>query len=148
MRVRHARTIAAPPAAVWDVVADPARLAAWWPAVTRVEDVSAGGWTTVLTSSRGKSVRADYSLVAAVAPHRLEWRHEVAASPFERILKASHTVVALEPEGDATRVSIEMHQSPRGWARFGVWQLRSATSRQIREALDGLARAVPSNGQD
>lgn len=148
MRVRHARTIAAPPQAVWAVVADPARLAEWWPGVTRVEEVGESSWTTVLTSSRGKSVRADHTLLVRDEEERVGWRHEVAASPFERILKDSRTSVTLEPEDGGTRVSIEMDQTPRGWARLGIWQLRAATSRQVRGALDGLERAVPPTGQD
>lgn len=124
------------------MVSDPERLPAWWPGVTRVEEVSANAWTTVLTSSRGKAVRADYTLLAREAPRRTAWRHEVAESPFERILSDSRTEIQLEDEGEATRVTIAMIQAPRGWARLGLLQLRAATTRQVQQALEGLAELV------
>ena len=69
---------------VWRVISDPERLPGWWPGVTRVEDASAVAWTTVLTSGKGKAVRADYTRVAASEPQRLVWRQELEATPFER----------------------------------------------------------------
>lgn len=139
MKVRRARAIAAPLAAVWDIVSDPERLPAWWPGVTRVEEVGERAWTNVLTSSRGKVVRADYTLLERTPSRRVAWRHEVAESPFERILSDSRTEIELEPEGGGTRVTIAMAQSPRGWARFGTLQIRAASTRQVKAALDGLA---------
>jgi uncharacterized protein YndB with AHSA1/START domain len=142
VNVRRARTVAAPPDAVRSVVSDPQRLPAWWPGVTRVEEASERAWTTVLTSARGKVVRADYTLLERTPPQRVAWRHEVAESPFERILADSRTEIELEAEDGRTRVTIAIVQSPRGWARLGIWQLRAATAKQVRAALDGLAELV------
>jgi uncharacterized protein YndB with AHSA1/START domain len=139
VNVRRARTIAAPLDAVWDVVSDPERLPAWWPGVTRVEEVSEHAWTTVLTSSRGKVVRADYTLVERTPSTHVAWRHEVAESPFERILADSRTEIDLSAADGGTHVTIAMAQSPRGWARLGIWQLRAATAKQVSGALAGLA---------
>jgi uncharacterized protein YndB with AHSA1/START domain len=139
VRVRRARAIAAPPEAVWDIVSDPERLPGWWPGVTRVEEVGERAWTNVLTSSRGKVVRADYTLLERTPPRRMAWRHEVAESPFERILADSRTEIELEPDDGGTRVTVAMVQSPRGWARLGTFQLRAAGRRQVGAALDGLA---------
>jgi uncharacterized protein YndB with AHSA1/START domain len=83
-RVTRSATVAADPDAVWAVVADPRTLAEWWPGVDRVEDVSEGAWTQVLTSSRGKAVRADFTRTSADPPRVIEWRQELAESPFER----------------------------------------------------------------
>ena len=55
-------------------MSDPERLPAWWPGVTRVEEATATSWTTVLTSAKGKSVRADFSRLAAEPERRLVWR--------------------------------------------------------------------------
>ena len=140
MVVRRERVISAPPSEVWRVVSDPTRLAAWWPGVSRVEEASPEAWTTVLVSPAGKSVRADYSLVEAEEPERVRWRHEVEASPFERLLSESTTEVALMADaGGGTVVRVTLDQRTRGWARFSPFQLRAAARRQAESALEGLA---------
>jgi uncharacterized protein YndB with AHSA1/START domain len=139
MMVRRERVVPAPPAEVWRIVSDPHRLAAWWPNVSRVEEASREAWTTVLVSKTGKSVRADYTLVEAEEPARVLWRHEVEASPFERLLHESTTEIALAPEASGgTNVRLTLSQRPRGWARFSPFQLRAAAIRQVEAALDGL----------
>ena len=143
MVVRRERVVAAEPAEVWRVVSDPTRLAAWWPGVSRVEEASGEAWTTVLVSRTGKSVRADYTLVEAEEPERVRWRHEVAESPFERLLRDSTTEIALAPAaGGGTKVRLTLDQRPRGWARFSPFQLRAAARRQAEAALDGLAELL------
>jgi uncharacterized protein YndB with AHSA1/START domain len=125
---------------VWRVVSDPGRLPQWWPGVTRVEDASAMAWTTVLSSAKGKAVRADYTRVAASEPERLVWSQELAATPFERILAEATTSLELVPEDGGTRVAIELDQKPRGWARLAPFQFRAAGKRQVEGALEGLER--------
>jgi len=143
MVVRRERVVPVPPAEVWRIVSDPHRLAAWWPNVSRVEEASSEAWTTVLVSKTGKSVRADYSLVEAEEPERVLWRHEVTASPFERLLRESTTEIALAPEPTGgTRVRLTLDQRPRGWARFSPFQLRAAARRQAEAALEGLAELL------
>jgi uncharacterized protein YndB with AHSA1/START domain len=140
MVVRRERVVPAAPADVWGIVSDPTRLAAWWPGVSRVEEASREAWTTVLVSKTGKTVRADYSLVEAEEPQRVLWRHEVAASPFERLLRESTTEIALAPDaGGGTKVRVTLDQRPAGWARFSPFQLRAAARRQAELALEGLA---------
>jgi uncharacterized protein YndB with AHSA1/START domain len=136
--VRRQRRLAAAPEEIWRVVADPWRLPAWWPGVSRVEDATAEAWTTVMTSAKGRAVRADFTRVEADEPRRLVWRQELAETPFERLLAESATEVALEPDDGGTRVRIGLVQSPRGWARFAPIQLRVAARRQLEGALDGL----------
>jgi uncharacterized protein YndB with AHSA1/START domain len=140
--VRRETVVAAAPEEVWRVVSDPAHLPTWWPSVSRVEDISPEAWTNVLTSPGGKAIRADYTLLEAEEPVRLLWRHEVEASPFERILSASTTEIVLEPRDGDTLVRISVEHKPRGWARFSPFQMRAAAVRQVSGALDGLARLV------
>jgi uncharacterized protein YndB with AHSA1/START domain len=142
MIVRRELTLSAAPADVWRVVSDPARLPQWWPGVSRVEEASPEEWTKVLTSSQGKTVRADYTRLEADEARRLIWRHEVEGSPFERILARSTTEIVLEPENGRTRVAIAVSQQPRGWARLSPFQLRAAATRQVEGALDGLQRVL------
>jgi uncharacterized protein YndB with AHSA1/START domain len=137
--LRGETVVAAAPGEVWSVVSDPEQLPRWWPGVTRVEEASPEAWTKVLSSPRGKAVRADYTRVEAVPGERLVWRQEVDQSPFERILVSAVTTVSLAAaEARATRVEIALDQKPRGWARFAPLQFRAAGSRQVRGALDGL----------
>lgn len=132
----------APPADVWGVVSDPARLPQWWPGVARVEGASPEAWTNVLTSPKGKVVRADYTRLAAEERRRLLWRHEVEQSPFARILAQSTTEIALAAEDGQTRVEIAVDHRPRGWARLSPFQLRAAATKQVEGALDGLERLL------
>jgi uncharacterized protein YndB with AHSA1/START domain len=143
--VSRTRSVRAAPEKVWRVLSDPRRLPDWWPGVRRVEEASSEAWTTVLSSPRGKTVRADYTLVDAEAYTRLVWRHEVEESPFERILRRSTTELALEALGaDLTSVTITVRNKPRGFARLGFVQLRRAAARQLEGALDGLEQLVGS----
>jgi uncharacterized protein YndB with AHSA1/START domain len=138
VKVRRATVVPERLDTVWDVVSDPDRLPDWWPGVARVEDASAQAWTTVLTSGTGKAVRADYTRVTASEPRRLVWRQELEESPFERILAEAVTSVELEEADGGTRVSIELDQKARGWARFAPLQFRAAGRRQVEGALQGL----------
>ena len=143
MLARRERVVSATPAEVWRVVSDPARLPAWWPGVSRVEDASRDAWTTVLVSPKGKSIRADYTRVEAREPERLEWRQELNETPFERLLSASVTRLELEPDASGgTRVRLALDQRPRGWARFSPFQLRAAATKQVEGALEGLAELL------
>jgi uncharacterized protein YndB with AHSA1/START domain len=142
-RVRRARTVAARPDAVWALVSDPRALPRWWPQVQRVEEVTGDGWTNVLRTPRGKTVRADFSRVELRPPRRIAWRQEVEESPFEAILEEALTTVEVQPEGDGrTRVELVSDQELRGRYRFGGLMLRRATRRQLDQALDGIEEAV------
>jgi uncharacterized protein YndB with AHSA1/START domain len=139
MLLRREAVVAATPEEVWRVVSRPEQLPRWWPGVTRVEEATPEAWTTVLASLQGKVVRADYTRVEAVPGERLAWRQEVEGSPFERILASASTTIALSrAEDGATRVAIDLDQTPRGWARLAPMQFRTAGSRQVQGALAGL----------
>ena len=61
---RRSRTIAAPVEELWEVIGDPHHLPRWWPRVNRVEDVEGDAFTEVMTTAKGKVVRADFKLVS------------------------------------------------------------------------------------
>ena len=145
--VARRRSMAAAPQVVWRVVSDPERLSEWWPGVDRVEEVSPHAWTTVMTSARGKSVRADYTRAEFDEPRRIAWRQELEESPFERILRESVTAVDLEPEeGGSTAVRLSLCHRARGFGRFGYFQLRLAAARQVEQALERLGAMVEREG--
>ena len=143
MTVKRKRTVAAAPDAVWDLVSDPYHLPRWWPQVQRVEEVTDDGWTKVLRTPKGRTVRADYTRVEYRPGARIVWRQEVEESPFEAILEEAVTTIALEADGeDATRVELTAEQELHGRYRFGGFMLRRATRRQLDGALDGIEQAV------
>jgi uncharacterized protein YndB with AHSA1/START domain len=137
--VTRARTVAAPADAVWSVVADPRRLARWWPRCERVKGVRDDGWTTVLRSPRGRAVRADWRLDGEERGVRRAWVQELEpGSPFAKVLTERRVEARLAPADGATRVTLELRQRGRGWSRFGGPLLRRAARRELDGALDGL----------
>ena len=135
---RRSRTVADVPERVWETVSDPYHLPRWWPHVERVEAVVGDRFTEVLTTDRGRSVRADFTVVESRAPELRAWEQEVAGSPFERIMASARTEVALAPDGAGTRVTLMVRQQMRGTARFAGWIVRRGTRRVLGEALRAL----------
>ncbi|HSD80555.1 MAG TPA: SRPBCC family protein [Solirubrobacteraceae bacterium] len=136
---RRSRVLAAPPGIVWRTVGDPTQLPRWWPKVVRVEGADARGFTEVLATERGRSVRADFVVLERRAGELLRFRQEVQGTPFERILRSAETEVRVDGAGDgASRVTLEQRQRLRGVAALGGFLVRRATRRILDGALDGL----------
>ena len=138
----RSRTIAAPVEELWDVILDPHHLPRWWPRVNRVEDVEGDLFTEVMTTAKGKVVRADFRVVMAdESARRLRWEQLVEGTPFAHVLRAAATEVRLEPLAAATEVTIELHQTLNGvFTRFGGFMVRRAANATIEGALEGLER--------
>jgi uncharacterized protein YndB with AHSA1/START domain len=148
-RVTRARTVAAPPEAVWVLVRDPRALPQWWPRTERVEGVRGDAWTTVLRSPRGRVVRADWRLDASEKAVRRAWSQRVEGTPFEKVLRARRVELRLEPAERGTRVVAAIELEPR--RRAGGLLLRGAIRRELDGALAGLARelsAAPPPGPE
>ena len=135
MKAKRSRALGVPAETVWEVVGDPYQIPRWWPRVSRVESVDEDGWSTILGSPRGRSVRADWRLVASEPPVRRRWAQALAGSPFERLFVQNEVEVRLEGE----QVTIEIEQRVRGWARLAPFIVRRAAKKVADEALDGLA---------
>jgi uncharacterized protein YndB with AHSA1/START domain len=136
--VSRSRTVPAEPEAVWSVVADPRRLARWWPRTERVKSITRDGWTTVLRSPRGRPVRADWRLEADERPVRRAWSQELEGTPFARVLRERRVEARLAAADGGTEVTLELCQRARGRARFGGALLRRAARKELDAALDGL----------
>lgn len=137
------RIIDASPDDVWTVVGDAHHLARWWPRVRRVEAVSESGWTKVFKTEKGRSVRADYTILEADPPRAIAWRQELEDSPFERLMDEAVTEVRISPSGSAaTKVTVELRQKLRGWARFAPFLVKRGTRKLLDEALDGLEQCT------
>jgi uncharacterized protein YndB with AHSA1/START domain len=149
-RTRRTRTIAAPVQEVWEIVRDPHHLPRWWPRVERVEDVSAGAFTEVMRTSKGRVVRADFERVRADEDERaLSFSQRVEGTPFARVLRSAETQIQLAAVSSqdellaagATEVTIEVRQALSGFfPRFGGFMVGRAAAATIEEALDGLER--------
>ncbi len=147
---RRSRTIAAPQEQLWEIVSDPHHLPRWWPRVARVEDVEQNAFTEVMTTAKGKVVRADFDLVESdAAQGSLTWSQRLPGTPFARLLKSAETELRLAAAGEAsigaggaaTVVTIELRQTLNGFfPRFGGFMVRRAAAATIDEALDGLER--------
>jgi uncharacterized protein YndB with AHSA1/START domain len=138
---RRSRTIAASVEELWDVISDPHHLPRWWPRVNRVEDVDGDAFTEVMTTAKGKVVRADFQLVQVEEGTRLRWEQRVQGTPFANLLKSASTEVRLAPAGGSTEVTIELQQRLNGFfARFGSYMVGRAAAATIEDALEGLER--------
>lgn len=149
---RRSRTIAASPDQVWRVVADPHHMPRWWPLVTRVESVADDEFTQVLSTRKGRLVRADFRILVSEPPGqqtaigRRVWEQEVGGTPFERVLGEAITEVVLEPDEGATKVTIVLTQRLRGYSRTGGFLLRRATRAKLGEALEALEGLFSARG--
>jgi len=147
--VRRSRRIAASPERVWEVIADPSHMPRWWPSVKRMEGVGEDQFTQVLSTDKGRLVRADFQVLVSEAPGaggdgagRRVWEQEMEGTPFERFLDQSVTEVMVEREDEITRVTIAMTQKLHGYSRTGGFLLRRATRSRVDEALRGLERIL------
>ena len=147
--VARSRVIGASTDAVWSLVSDPHNLPRWWPETTRIEDVEGGAgsrrsrFTQVMTTSKGRTVRADFRCTASTSGERIVWEQQLEGTPFAKHLKRSQVEIELRGEGDGrTAVAISSTQTMRGLSRLGGAMLRRAQGTILDEALDGLEEAV------
>jgi uncharacterized protein YndB with AHSA1/START domain len=140
----RSRSLAAPLDELWELVCDPHHLPRWWPRVERVEDVRDGAFTEVMRSSRGKVVRADFTLARVDAgTHSLCWAQQLVGTPFERLLSSSETEITLASAATGTEVTIELRQRLNGFlTRIGSFMVRRAAVATVDEALANLERIV------
>jgi uncharacterized protein YndB with AHSA1/START domain len=138
VKVRRSRTMATAPDDLWPTVGDPYHLPRWWPRVERVELVQGDGFTELLRTDKGRSIRADFRVVQSRRPEIRRWRQEVDGTPFAGILVSAETEIRLDPEGSGTRVTLTQEQRMKGMARLGGFMVRRAARRALDGALDGL----------
>jgi len=144
-RVQVSRTLAAAQEDVWAVVADPAHLVRWWPRVTRVEGVDGPRFTEVLTTAKGKAIRADFTIVETTEPRLVRWRQDLEGTPFARVLAEAETECQLAPadDGTGTEVTLALSETPTGMSnRLGGFLMRRAARQRLYDALDGLEQIL------
>jgi hypothetical protein len=107
-----------------------------------VEDVRDDAFTQVLSTEKGRAVRADFVLVESIPLTLVRWAQQVEGTPFERILADAETEIRLEADDHGTRVVVALRQRMRGLARFGGFMVRRATRRTLDAALGNLEAIV------
>jgi carbon monoxide dehydrogenase subunit G len=131
--------LAATPESVWSQVTDPRQLSRWWPKVVRVELDGPDAFTEVLTTDKGRDVRADFVIAEDDAPRRWRFVQELEETPFAAVLRESQTIIELQPLPNiGTELSITLERKARGLGRFGGPMMKRAAKRQLEEALDRL----------
>lgn len=131
--------LAAAPERVWAQVTNPRELARWWPKVVRVELDGADAFTEVLTTDKGRDVRADFVVAERNEPYRWRIVQELEETPFAAVLRESQTTIELRPHGgEGTELSITLERKLRGLGRFGGPMMKRAAKRQLDEALSRL----------
>ena len=100
------------------------------------------GFTEVYRTKKGRTVRADFRIAALQDERELRVVQLLDGTPFARIFSSSGRRATLEAAGAATRVTLELDQTPTGMTRFGALSVRRAMRKQLDEALDALAELV------
>jgi uncharacterized protein YndB with AHSA1/START domain len=152
--VARSRVIGAGAASVWSLVADPHNLPRWFPDTDRVEDIDGepgvrrSRFTQVMTTHKGRTVRADYRCTAATSGRRILWEQRLEGTPFEGFLRSAEIELSIADGGELSEVRIEARRRLRGLSRLGSALMRRATGRTLESALDGIERAVAPGGAE
>jgi uncharacterized protein YndB with AHSA1/START domain len=145
-RLSRKREISAAPGEVWRLISDPYSLPRWWPRTLRAESVEGEGegaqWTTVLGTTEGRGIRADFRCSELVEGERFVWEQQLAGTPFERHLRSYRVEVSLHDDGAGTVVSLTVSQTLRGVSRLGSPMMRRGQGALLDEALDGIERVL------
>lgn len=141
--VTRDRVLQAPASELWEVVGDPFHLPRWWPRVQRVEGFDGESFTQILSTSKGKGVRADFRLLESEQERLMRWEQELANTPFEKVLKSAHTEIRLEEQGAGTLVTLTQSHSFKGkMAAFGARKMKGVSEETLENALTQLAQIV------
>ena len=119
IEIARERTISAPAARVWEVVAEAERLPEWYARAAGVEVLEGAGLgrrQRIRSQWRGQDSEVDQVVTAFEPGHLLEWRHEaerLGGQPAPRFALETVVRIELEAQGpDATRVVLESRQRP------------------------------------
>lgn len=139
---RLTRRIAAPPEQLWEVVCDPHHLPRWWPRVTRVEDVYDGSFTEVMKTRKGKTVRADFTIVESDASERrVRWDQRIEGTPFAGVLAASETELRLSAIGESGQVTPAPEGGVAAECEVTI-EMRQTLNQQSTQPRSRLVRAI------
>src|SRR5438270_10685093 len=119
IEIARERSISAPVARVWEVVAEAERLPEWYARAASVEVLEGAGLgrrQRLHSQWQGQDSEVDQLITIFEPEHLLEWRHEaerLGGQAAPRFALETVVRIELEPQGpDATRVVLESRQRP------------------------------------
>ncbi|MEA2380238.1 MAG: hypothetical protein QOH72_209 [Solirubrobacteraceae bacterium] len=148
--VTAARTIPAPPEAIWPLLDDPARLGEWFAFADRgevLEGAGVGRRQRMHGHWGRKRSEIDQVVVEHDPPRRIAWRHEAErldGKPAPRFAASTRFTMTLEPEGaGASRLTLHSEQEPASALRGLVIRLfgRREVAQRLEESLDRIEAA-------
>jgi carbon monoxide dehydrogenase subunit G len=143
-RIEQSIEIARPPADVFAVLTDPARLADWQGTVVEAQlegdgPMRAGARVREVRSFLGKRIESTVEILEHEPPTRFALCS--AAGPVT--FRVEQTV---EPAGAGSRVRVRMEGEARGVLGLGARVAVKAAERQLRTDLDALRRLLETGG--
>jgi uncharacterized protein YndB with AHSA1/START domain len=143
-RIEHSVEIARPPAEVFALLADPARLAEWQGTVVEAElegeqPVRAGSRVREVRSFLGKRIESTVEILEHEPPVRFALKS--AAGPVSFRVEQ-----LVEPTPSGSRVRIGMEGEARGVLGVGARLAVKAAERQLRTDLASLKRLLETQG--
>ena len=155
IEIARERTIPAPAARIWKVVAKAERLPDWYARAGSVEVLEGSGLgrrQRLRSQWHGQDSEVDQLITAFEPEHLLEWRHEaerLGGQPAPRF--ATETVVRIElrAEGsDATRVAVESRQQPADAEKEQAMRANSEyLGKMLETSLERLEQLVTSESE-
>jgi uncharacterized protein YndB with AHSA1/START domain len=151
-----ARTIPAPPDAIWPLLDDPARLGEWFAFADRgetLEGAGVGRRQRMYGHWGRKRSEIDQVVVEHDPPRRLAWRHEAErldGKPAPRFAASTRFTMTLDPgEQGASRLTLRSEQEPASALRGLVIRLfgRREVAQKLEESLDRM-EALFSAGRE
>ena len=119
VQIEIERTISAPAARIWEVVASADRLPEWYARAGKVELLEGSGLgrrQRISSSWKGQDSEVDQVITAFEPDRLLEWSHEserLGGIPAPRFALETVVRIKLEADGpDSTRVVMESRQRP------------------------------------
>jgi len=150
IEITRERTIPAPAARVWNVVATAERLPDWYARAGSVEVLEGSGLgrrQRVRSQWQGQDSEVDQLITAFEPQHLLEWRHEaerLGGQPAPRFATETVVAIKLHAEGPtATRVALESRQRPADPEKERSMRANSEfLGKMLETSLERLERLV------
>jgi len=153
--IARERSIPAPGARIWKVVAKTERLPDWYARAGSVEVLEGSGLgrrQRLRSQWRGQDSEVDQVITAFEPEHLLEWRHEaerLGGQPAPRF--ATETIVRIELRADGphgTRVAVESRQQPADAEKEHAMRANSEyLGKMLETSLERLEQLVTSESE-
>ena len=132
----------AAPERSWAYVADPSRLARWWPSVDRVDRPTEASYTRWVLSPRGRAVPMHFQMIELLPGEKVTWEQDLAETAFARSVRRSCEIFEVSPNGSGSAIRLTIQRSLRGTAMLGALFVARAQKRELKLAANALQEAL------